>query len=806
MASVHMRLGHQILIAFLLLLPAAHALSGIVNVTAINEGGIAGANVPMTFGQVFIDGNVVQGNSLELSINSVAIPAQINIMATNPDNSVRHAIITAILPNFPVNASIPIKLTSVSASSDPSALNSANITLNNLLSAGYDANIVIVTNTTTYTLDAKNLIQNAISNESVNSSYCEPYAKNCNAWLSGPIMSEWILGGPVIAANGTSSPHLAVYFDIAAYGPAPLNHVMTDVIIENDWAYMHSIQDIKYNATIYVTGNDVYSINSLKQYAFTRWHYVTWWPSNPGAYAKLNSSYLQATNAVPLYENIPISNSTLSKVRQYCAPMQHCDQTIAMGTTGAQPAIGPLPQWTTAYVISTSYNALKWMEADDDALGAYPVFYRSNGTGGIISIVQDPCTTSLLPASVPNCKYSPHGNQTLPRCYSTLNCSDPYVPNVYHHPSPGYVSYMVTGSWYYLDQMTFWSNWIVLSQNPAYRNYSAGILPSLAPRGQAWSMRTFGDDSFILPNKDPYKSYFTNITNNNINWYLTNYVTQINSSSNYNNLGLLTNGESLNYIYNGNYSGIATWQAAFITWSISNLVDLGFSNAKPFSQYLAKFEVNSVIAPSFCWNVASAYTLQVQTRSNSTPANDIYKTMKQVYDVNFPKMQGIPCSSFQLAQAQSVGSSYKYGPAEMTGYPYSSTGFPANFQIGIAGAAESGISNAVTAWRIFENRKDHAVDYYSSPQFAVVPRGVYNDTPRLHLFVAASPFTQPLKSGEYVHIDWVTQNVNSCSASWISNSSYTGAKLVTLTSTTAYPMTCTGPSGQVTKSVTVYVK
>jgi hypothetical protein len=63
----------------------------------------------------------------------------------------------------------------------------------------------------------------------------------------------------------------------------------------------------------------------------------------------------------------------------------------------------------------------------------------------------------------------------------------------------------------------------------------------------------------------------------------------------------------------------------------------------------------------------------------------------------------------------------------MSGYPYSATGFPANFQIGMAAAADSGLPHAREAWELFESRSvkpkpPHGYDDY--PNFAVMPRSV----------------------------------------------------------------------------------
>lgn len=64
---------------------------------------------------------------------------------------------------------------------------------------------------------------------------------------------------------------------------------------------------------------------------------------------------------------------------------------------------------------------------------------------------------------------------------------------------------------------------------------------------------------------------------------------------------------------------------------------------------------------------------------------------------------------------------------EMSGYPYSATGYPANFQIGLAAAVDGGLPKARDAWDLFESRSvkpngRHAYNNY--PNFAVLPRSI----------------------------------------------------------------------------------
>jgi hypothetical protein len=63
---------------------------------------------------------------------------------------------------------------------------------------------------------------------------------------------------------------------------------------------------------------------------------------------------------------------------------------------------------------------------------------------------------------------------------------------------------------------------------------------------------------------------------------------------------------------------------------------------------------------------------------------------------------------------------------QMSGYAHAPTGFPANLQVGLAAAADSGLPNAHEAWKIFESRsvrpEPPKYGYNNYPNFAILPR------------------------------------------------------------------------------------
>src|SRR6185437_5661548 len=108
-----------------------------------------------------------------------------------------------------------------------------------------------------------------------------------------------------------------------------------------------------------------------------------------------------------------VLQDVMRRLPRACGPMQRCDQTKRMSTVGAQAGIGPLPRWTSAYVIDPSRDAFAWMLANSDALGSYGVHYRDALTSQPISVEARPCATLIKPAEVAHCPVPPHADDVF---------------------------------------------------------------------------------------------------------------------------------------------------------------------------------------------------------------------------------------------------------------------------------------------------------------------------------------------------------------------------------------------------------
>lgn len=187
-----------------------------------NKGTTALVNEPVTFGQAFILGDLpASGAAVELrALDGAVVPTQMDVKNTHPDGSVRFAILSAIIPSIPGSSTAPYSIRRAStgptgAAALPSAFPGLNATVL-LTDTGTAASGPQVG--TEYTADAAALLA----------------AGTYQVWLSGPIVSEWIVRAPLKTAAGAEHPNLHARFSIRAY--AGQARAKIDYIVENMWA------------------------------------------------------------------------------------------------------------------------------------------------------------------------------------------------------------------------------------------------------------------------------------------------------------------------------------------------------------------------------------------------------------------------------------------------------------------------------------------------------------------------------------------------------------------------------------------
>ena len=668
------------------------AVGGVVTSVKIQNLSTVQSNLPITFGQIFAKGDLPSANGVSAQLNDgTPLPIQIDAKATHDDGSLRHAIISANLPQLAASTTETIKL----FKNATAIAHGVAATPDALLAAGFNASVNVTLNGASYVASADTLLKSGTYTN----------------WLSGALANEWHVSAPLKTSSGIGHPHLTARFAIRSHaGQTGQLKARVDVTIENNWAYEPGQQNFTYDAQILVGGKAVYSKTALTHYHHARWRKLFWWGDEPQIHVQHDTAYLIASKAVPNYDqSIVFTAASIEPIRTkftgaVTEPMKNGMAEPYMPTTGGRADIGLMPGWAATYLLTMDKDAKQATLGTADLAGSWSSHYRNKMTDRPISVKDFPYMT--MPVNV-NDTFNPATGklEAFPFCAASGSCANPNVEDASHQPGFAYLPYLVTGDYYYLEELQFWAMRNVFANNPGYRENIKGLLYSDQVRGQAWSIRTLSQAAYITPDADPLKSHFDYFLSNNLEWFNTTYSNNASANA----LGIITNGYAIVY---DNGTGVAPWQDDFFTSAVGMAADLDYAKAKTLLAWKAKFPIARMSGASACWIDGAIYAIKIRDTSTSP----IYSTIGQAYQASHTSIfNALPCAGTEMAANLGL----KVG--EMTGYSSETTGFPSNMQPALAYSANSGVIGGSAAWTIFNNRTVKP-NYSTGPQFAIIPR------------------------------------------------------------------------------------
>lgn len=660
----------------------------------IENTGAAQTNVPFTFGQVFKLGALKPGAGLAAQIEGGTIPLQVDYKANHGDGSVRHAVVSGILPKLAAGATLALQLVEAKASASK-ALSPA----------------VMPDGAVEITIDGVKYSTNGSKFGDV------------IEWLSGPIVVEGIVTAELLGPDGKPHPQLTIRAGIRVYSTGK---VRAEVTVENTKTWIPA-RSYKYDVVVKLGGKTVFEQKALTHYRQARWRKLVWLGDEPAIHVRHDIEYVIATKAVSNYNTkTNITSAYLDEVAkssspENTAPMKLGPITNYMPMAGGRGDIGSLTSAATQYLVTADKRARAPMMAAAEGSGSWSIHYRDEKTGYPIRTDNEANKNLTTHPNMSN-----QGPLPVPRYVSSELAHTPYEADTAHQPSLAYLPYLLTGEYYYLEELQFWASWNPLGTAPDNHGNGKGLVRWQQLRGQAWSMRTLGHAAYITPDKHPLKGYFNKQLQNNLDFYHSVYVV-----GSPNKLGL----------YDGSGENSAPveispcWQDDFMTWSFGYLAELGFEKAAALAKWKAKYPVGRMTGPGYCWIQGAAYKLKFR----DTPTSPVYDTFEKLYRVNyegpnhyddngtlFVHPQGLqyidqPCGSQAQIDFLSLVHHFKFEARRMTGYSDSDIGYPANMQPALAVAADSGIENAGKAWALFQSRSAKP-SYKSAPQWDILPR------------------------------------------------------------------------------------
>jgi len=689
--------------------PAPDASDGALPEFQVRNLGKAQSDIPFTFGQVFAPGQFGKNDNLATrGADGALLRLQTDVKATHADGSVRHAVISGILPRLAANRSDTLRMVKTGHSASKSSA-----TPRALIERGLTAGVKVTIDGVTYS-----------------ASLGDALMMRPAVWLAGPVVQEWRAAAPLRSAAGAPHPLLAVSFAVRWY-PELDQQARVEVVLENTRTFQAGMRNLSYDVEIEVGGRTVARHQNLLHYHHARWRQLAWWnPARaPDVQLRHDMAYLIASRAVPNYDqDIVPAESALAALSKRMDKKADGPMTIGpvmayMGTAGGRPDIGPLPAWSVMYLLSQDLRAQNAMLAAAEGSGSWSVHYRDEKTG-----------YPLRTDSAANRRISTHMNLAhagplpVPRCAGGDGklCKNPNSSDTAHQPSLAYLPYLLSGDYYYLEELQFWAAANPLATDPSNSGLGQGLVRWQQLRGQAWSLRTLGEVAYITPDDHPLKGYFSKQLDNNLSYYHQIFVT-----AKPNRLGVYDGSGEKAFRINQS----APWQDDFLTWSFGRLVELGFTKALPILRWKATYPVGRMTAPGYCWVQGAAYTLKIR----DTPKSPVYASFVALYQANFGGATvriddgkkathpngslyiDQPCASPQQADWLAAALGRGWQPGRMSGYADSALGYPSNMQPALAMAVDAGTPNAAEAWRRFQARTVQP-DYSKSPQWAIIPR------------------------------------------------------------------------------------
>lgn len=599
-----------------------------------------GSNLPFTVGQPFRQGDVPSGSEV------VGSNGALQVVAKNrwPDGSLKFAIVSGratMSPNSPVTVGL-----SLGSPPGGAALTTANLRATNI----------------TASIGAGGFGSASWSNADFDAPFL--------TWVTGPEMSSWIYRKQI-----GSDAHLVGWMEIRLYAGGAVEVLPW---VENGYLRVASPTDKNATYTFTLNGTQRFSqsidlLNHQRMVLASGSTLSHWIGADPQIVPRHDTTQFQATELVPTYAGITSSGSSLwSRITQSYTPLGQADYAPTMGATGYHGSIGPLPEWDVAYLTSRGDpRAYRGIVINGYGAGRYGIHFRDETTNRPPRFSSYPnlvlgagSGVSAVGASSTN-TYTPDATGPSPPTWAES-----------HHPSVGYMAYLVTGRFYFMEETEFAATVNYLKQNDggAYANRmgSMGIFRTDAganqTRGAAWALRTLIQAATMTPDGDPLRTEYVTSFEQNVSYYHGLFVT----TSNNNPQGVCA--PYVDYTSTPPYMH-SIWMEDFLTFAFGygrDVVGISATASSRLDAFLT-WKYQSIVgrlgggaATEFCYRDAAQYTMAVATvdgaRWDGTDAASTwYSNWGQIYSATLGHAND--CSSGTTLRGTSGGD-----PASFDGY------------------------------------------------------------------------------------------------------------------------------------------
>jgi hypothetical protein len=299
--------------------------------------------------------------------------------------------------------------------------------------------------------------------------------------ILGPVMSEFHYYLP------TADDHVCLWCYVRRYADGSTE---VETVAENGWLMVPGPGRRDYAVEVVVGGRTRFS-GPVSHAHHARWSRVDWLGEDSRVVPRHDPGYLRQTRLVPNYGYTDPSPAAFRRLmtEDQPVPFARGNWPVRMGAAGHSPHIGLLPKWEALYCTSADPRAYVALVGNNRCGGRYPIHYRDETTGRV-----------PLHSSYPELTLTSGWGKTRPPKPSGGHVDGGWA--ITHHPSLGYLPYIVTGRWCMLESLQFSASFAILESRPSTRQ-GGGVLACinapLTTRGAAWAWRTMGQAAAISP-------------------------------------------------------------------------------------------------------------------------------------------------------------------------------------------------------------------------------------------------------------------------------------------------------------------
>jgi hypothetical protein len=480
------------------------------SVKITDQSASAQTNRPFTISRVFARGEI--RNCPQAVINGAAVPTQCDVKTRWPDGTVEHAMLS-FHANLAANAAITVEFVNQAQSAAGSPLTQAE-----MLALPWNAHLDLINGTIPQYTDARAMMEQA----------------RWRYWLQGPICTQVIVedrsaGLPYDVGWDNYRP-LHPIFVLTFYPGSP--GIKSEIILENDWT--GAMEDVRYDVTAKTGPNwtTVYHMPNFTHIAASRWRKVFWNGPPPGAVnIDYNLPYLIHSQVVPNWDlsRVVPTSSIDADVNNFNASDRgdlggHALWEQYMPGTGGRFDIGVFPVWYVHYLYTFDPRMVPVVAGLAEAGAHVPNHRRESDPnrwfnsahtvkafGHPVSLDARPDLSLVFGLTAGNDAIHPVGPTT----------TGGWTPDLAHQPAFFYIPYLISGDWYFLEELQFIAseNLIIGAQQCIFygRCYTLGWIPyALQTRGVAWGLRDLAEAAFASADGTPEKAYYTEKMDNNI--------------------------------------------------------------------------------------------------------------------------------------------------------------------------------------------------------------------------------------------------------------------------------------------------